>query len=266
MLTVPRKILTILFLLCFILNAISIGLCLSALFLLILAFLDLGHLLGDFSNGSGLFRSSDAHTYTPSSSSTPLFENFTSTIFPSSTLEDEEIVVTTTPSPLSTTRATESSDSLLPESNPDQLNLIFYLLFYLAVAILGLLGASRHYHSKKISYLTCHVILLFSIIVFNLLAWFHFRHYSPLYTTNDDPNLLLASLFDFVDFLVGFSLLISLLLNRYQNLRIKQRNSITPINTDSSSSSASSSTAASSASSSASSSPNAMMNKTYTIA
>ncbi|UXI23202.1 tRNA uracil54-C5-methyltransferase [Sarcoptes scabiei] len=270
MLTVPRKILTILFLLCFILNAISIGLCLSALFLLILAFLDLGHLLGDFSNGSGLFRSSDAHTYTPSSSSPPLFENFTSTIFPSSTLEDEEIVVTTTPSSLSSTTAKESSiessDSLLPESNPDQLNLIFYLLFYLAVAILGLLGASRHYHSKKISYLTCHVILLFSIIVFNLLAWFHFRHYSPLYTTNDDPNLLLASLFDFVDFLVGFSLLISLLLNRYQNLRIKQRNSITPINTDSSSSSASSSTTASSASSSASSSPNAMMNKTYTIA
>lgn len=210
-------IITILFLLCCLLNAISIGLCLSALFLLIMDYLELGNLLG-----------------TPASSTISPFDLGTT----ANTLEINENVNSSLLESVANNRSVSientdpETEPLLPESNSDQLNLIFYLLFYLSVAILGLMGASRRYQTKKMTYLTSHVLLLGTIICFNLLAWFHFRTYSPLSTTSsDDSNLLLESLFDFVDFLVGLFLLISLIINRKQqnHLRIKQRNSITPI-------------------------------------
>lgn len=209
-------IITILFLLCCLLNAISIGLCLSALFLLIMDYLELGNLLG--TSSSSTISPFDLATTANSIND----ENTNSSLLNSIT--NNRSVSIDNPEP--------DSESILPESNSDQLNLIFYLLFYLSVAILGLMGASRRYQTKKMTYLTSHVLLLGTIICFNLLAWFHFRTYSPLSTTSsDDSNLLLESLFDFVDFLVGLFLLISLIINRKHNnhIRIKQRNSITPI-------------------------------------
>ncbi|OTF77812.1 hypothetical protein BLA29_010183 [Euroglyphus maynei] len=130
------------------------------------------------------------------------------------------------------------------------LNLIFYLLFYLSVAILGLMGATRNWknhpnYQRKITYLTCHVLLFGLIIFYNLITWFNFRSYSPLNRMDDnddgdEDNLLVASLFDFIDFLIGLSLLISLIINSKYHHQQKiptttttmtkhQRNSITPI-------------------------------------
>ncbi|XP_075584693.1 uncharacterized protein LOC124499061 [Dermatophagoides farinae] len=207
MLIIPNIIITILFISCFILNSISICLCLSALFLLILTYLDLGHFLGvggreTSSSSSSSSNFPDHHHHIVSES--PQYSNDNSTT----------TTTTTTIALFNFNPQSLSND----DHDDDQLNLIFYLLFYLAVAILGVIGATRNsYQTNKLTYLTCHVLLLGSIICYNLIAWFHFRSYSPLNRTSEnDPDLLLASLFDFVDFLIGFSLLIALILNSKQ--------------------------------------------------
>lgn len=194
MLLVPHLLVKLLCVLCFVLNSISIGLCLSALFLLTLAYLNLGSLLELDDNGD---------------------------------YQTANLTAATTDKP-----DRQPTLSLLPDSNPDQLNLIVYLLFYLAVAVLGLLGATTHYRPRRTVFLLCHVMLLLGVICYNLLAWFHFRTYSPLNSIeHDDGHLLIASLFDFLDFLVGLSLLIALLINRNSGHghHHKQRNSISPI-------------------------------------
>ena len=112
-----------------------------------------------------------------------------------------------------------------------QFGLILYLMFYTAVAVLGLLGATMVYRKRKINFLIVHVVLLALIILYNFLAWFGFRHHSPLSQSHYEGGyLLLAALFDFLVLLVGVSLLASLIINRRHHTSVeKPRNSISPI-------------------------------------
>uniref|UniRef100_A0A6P6XXV7 Uncharacterized protein LOC113792257 n=1 Tax=Dermatophagoides pteronyssinus TaxID=6956 RepID=A0A6P6XXV7_DERPT len=187
MLITSNILITILFILCLILNTVSICLCLSALFLLLLTYFNFQETMKDQSRLTNFFVE-------------PIYLN-----------DDNSTTTTTT---------TISSVFDLEQSSSDSsLNLIFYLLFYLAVAILGIMGATKQStNPAKLTYLTCHVLLLGLIIFYNLLAWFYFRQYSPLngsnnYSDSDDQDLLYASLFDFIDFLIGFLLLILLIFN-----------------------------------------------------
>lgn len=196
---VPHWIVKVLCVLFFILNLISICLCLSALFLLLLASLNLGHLFGQ--------PPPPPPTWTLSP---PLID-------PNGTVANSTI-------------RPDSFDSLpSPHSPSIPYNLIVYLLFYLTVAILGVLGATTRFRRKKTYFLIAHILLLLGVICFNLLAWFHFRAYSPLDSSPyDELHLFLASIFDFVDFFLGLSLLIVLFINRMYAGH-KQRNSIEPM-------------------------------------
>jgi len=190
---------------CFVLNTISICLCVSALFLLIVAYLDLGHIFADISHSTKI-QPSEGRIFNVS------ILNFA--------LNDSE-----------SSNATEkhAPPLHLPNSNPNQLPLIIYLLFYLATAVLGVLGAITHYQPKKIYLLVSHALLLFAIITFNLVAWFEFRALSPLNSSPyEEIHLLLAALFDFIDLLVALCLITALTMNKVY-IGHKQRNSISPI-------------------------------------
>lgn len=205
---VPYWLVRTLCILCFILNTISICLCLSALFLLLMSYFGFEHLFTEISETPN-FQPKEI-TFFNISLVLPFNENNTS----------QNIPVATTSSPLS-----------FPDHNSEQqFSLIVYLLFYLTAAILGVLGAAGHtlYHSRKMYFLVSHALLLFTIICFNLIAWFEFRAYSPLsLSPYQDSHLLLAAFFDFIDLLVALCLITALTINRlYVN---RKRNSINPI-------------------------------------
>lgn len=213
---VPYWLVRTLCILCFILNTISICLCLSALFLLIMSYFGFEHLFNESSESPSL--QPKEITFFNISLVSPFNENNSS----------QNIPVATTSSPLS-----------FPDDNSEQqFSLIVYLLFYLTTAILGVLGAHTLYQSRKMYFLVSHALLLFTIICFNLIAWFEFRAYSPLalseakssplsLSPSDDSHLLLAALFDFIDLLVALCLITALTINRlYVN---RKRNSINPI-------------------------------------
>lgn len=205
---VPYWLVRTLCILCFILNTISICLCLSALFLLIMSYFGFEHLFNEI-NESPSFQPKEITFFNISLVSSPNENN-----------SSKNVPVGTTSSPLS-----------FPDHNSEQqFSLIVYLLFYLTTAILGVLGAFYHtlYHSRKMYFLVSHALLLFTIICFNLVAWFEFRAYSPLsLSPYEDSHLLLAALFDFIDLLVALCLITALTLNRlYVN---RKRNSINPI-------------------------------------
>lgn len=203
---VPYWLVRTLCILCFILNTISICLCISALFLLLMSYFGFEHLFTEISEMPS-FQPKEI-TYFNISLVSPFNKN--------NSLQN--IPVATTSSPLS-----------FPDHNSEQqFSLIVYLLFYLTAAILGVLGAHTLYHSRKMYFLVSHALLLFTIICFNLIAWFEFRAYSPLsLSPYQDSHLLLAALFDFIDLLVALCLITALTINRlYVN---RKRNSINPI-------------------------------------
>ena len=161
MLITSNILITILFILCLILNTVSICLCLSALFLLLLTYFNFQETMKDQSRLTNFFVE-------------PIY------------LNDDNSTTTTT---LMTTTTISSVFDLEQSSSDSSLNLIFYLLFYLAVAILGIMGATKQStNPAKLTYLTCHVLLLGLIISYNLLAWFYFRQYSPLNGSNNDSD------------------------------------------------------------------------------
>lgn len=202
---------------CLVLNTVSICLCLSALFLLTLAYLGLGQALGEETLSQNLLKPPDYLS---------LLKNITDSNYDAQeTVNDNNNVSKVVLQELAT----------LSKPTEGQFNLIIYLLFYLAAAILATLGATTRYESRRIYCLAGHVSLLTSIIVFNLLAWLHFRTYSPLnYATPSTPfadglEMLVASLFDCINLAVGVSLLVMLLLNRLAPVEHKHRNSISPM-------------------------------------
>ena len=186
---------------CFILNAISILLCLSALTLILLVFLKLEHLFGlsmeDDSTNMPYGFASNHSIWNGMTNQPTLIEN--------------------------------DSSPKLTRSKPIQFSLVIYLMFYLVAALLGVFGATTRYRRKKVYLLIGHVLLLFTIICFNLVAWFEFRSISPLSSSPyDDIHLLIAALFDFIDLLIALCLLAALFTNKMY-IGSKHRNSIGPI-------------------------------------
>lgn len=211
---IPHWIVKALYLLCLLFNTISICLCVSALVLLLYEVLNLSRWLG--------------HSVPLS-----LGMNFSFTgsqeLFNNTLIRELKHLLKNETTDDGTTTMTPMEPQEVPITDSIPIDMLVYLLLYLIIAILAVIGASTRYRRKKIYYLLAHVILLFSVICFNLLAWFHFRTYSPLNTSPyDELHLLLASLFDFVAFLIGLSLLASLIINR-MFVGHKQRNSISPL-------------------------------------
>lgn len=213
---VPLWLVRTLCIVCFILNTISILLCFSALFLLIMSYLGFEHLFIENSDSSN-FPTKEITSYNNSLS--PLLFAVNRSI-------------SSTAQPLnksSQMQASTPSSTSFPGHNSEQhFSLIVYLIFYLITAILGVLGAHTLYNSRKIYFLMSHALLLFSIICFNLIAWFEFKDYSPLsLSPYEDSHLLLAALFDFIDLLVALCLITALTINCFYVNR--KRNSINPI-------------------------------------
>lgn len=211
---------------CLVLNTISICLCLSALFLLTLAYLDLGQALGELTPSQSVLKSTD-HLF--------MLKNITDSHDYAQGIVNSSGGKNVTTTTTTTTPALSEESPALGQPTEEQFNLIIYLLFYLAAAILGTVGATTRYQRRRIYCLAGHVSLLASIIVFNLLAWLHFRTYSPLnYATTSTPfadglEMLVASLFDCIDLAVGVALLVVLVLNRLAHVEYKHRNSISPM-------------------------------------
>lgn len=213
---VPSWFVRTLCILCFILNTISIFLCFSALFLLIMAYLGFEHLFTETNDPSN-FQTKES-SFLSNSLSLSLFTtnaSISSTAIPFNKSSQSQT-------------ATASPISFPDQSSEQHFSLIVYLLFYLTTAILGVLGAHTLYLSRKMYFLMSHALLLFTIICFNLIAWFEFKDYSPLsLSPYEDSHLLLAALFDFIDLLVALCLITALTINRlYVN---RKRNSINPI-------------------------------------
>lgn len=220
---VPYWLMKTLCVVCFILNSISIFLSLSALFLLLMAFFNFGHFFADITESADIQPTSIDSVFNLSLWNLPLGNNSEALPMSDTTLppSNNETIFPVNLKSTSHDFAALDTDQQLP--------LIVYLLFYLATAIVGLYGAHTFYNHKKIYFLISHVLLLFVIICFNLIAWFEFRAYSPLSTSPYEDNyLLLASLFDFINILVALCLLTALITNRLY-VGHKQRNSIGPV-------------------------------------